>query len=130
MLVGARPPLVAFNVELAAPATIDDARAIAAAIREGGPEGLPGVRALGLELPARAGVAQVSTNVEDHLAVPLAQLVEAVARHADVAALRARRPRAGGRVRGFPTASRCATGARSRTLSSPDDGAPAQGEKN
>ncbi len=85
VLVGARPPLVAFNVELAAPATIDDARAIAAAIREGGSEGLPGVRALGLELAARGGVAQVSTNVEDHVAVPLARLVEAVARHADVA---------------------------------------------
>ena len=78
------PPLVAFNVELAPPATLAGARAIAAAIREGGPEGLPGVRALGLELPARGGVAQVSTNVEDHLAVPLARLVEAVARHADV----------------------------------------------
>ena len=85
VLVGARPPLVAFNVELAAPATLADARAIAAAIREGGPEGLPGVRALGLELPARGGVAQVSTNVEDHLAVPLARLIEAVARHADIA---------------------------------------------
>jgi glutamate formiminotransferase/glutamate formiminotransferase/formiminotetrahydrofolate cyclodeaminase len=84
VLVAARPPLVAFNVELAAPATLADARAIAAAIREGGPEGLPGVRALGLELPARVGVAQVSTNVEDHLAVPLARLVQAVARHADI----------------------------------------------
>jgi glutamate formiminotransferase len=85
VLVAARPPLVAFNVELAPPATIEDARAIAAAIREGGPEGLTGVRALGLKLHAR-GVAQVSTNVEDHLAVPLAELVAAVARHAPVAA--------------------------------------------
>jgi glutamate formiminotransferase len=76
---------VAFNIELAPPATLADARAIAAAIREGGTEGLPGVRALGLELPARGGVAQVSTNVEDHVATPLAALVEAVARHADVA---------------------------------------------
>ena len=41
-LVAARPPLVAFNVELAPPATLDDAKRIAAAIREGGPEGLPG----------------------------------------------------------------------------------------
>ena len=68
MLVAARPPLVAFNVELAPPATLDDARAIAALIREGGAEGLPGVRAIGLELTARGGVAQVSTNVEDHRA--------------------------------------------------------------
>jgi len=86
VLVAARPPLVAFNIELAPPARLADARAIAAAIREGGPEGLPGIRALGLELPARAGVAQVSTNVEDHEAVPLAALVEAVSRHAGVAA--------------------------------------------
>ncbi|HEV2786166.1 MAG TPA: hypothetical protein VGV67_07260, partial [Solirubrobacteraceae bacterium] len=86
VLVGARPPLVAFNVELAPPATVEDARTIAALIREGGAEGLPGVRAIGLELTARAGVAQVSTNVEDHLAVKLAQVVEAVARHARVAA--------------------------------------------
>ena len=35
VLVAARPPLVAFNVELAPPATLDDARAIAARIRGG-----------------------------------------------------------------------------------------------
>jgi glutamate formiminotransferase / 5-formyltetrahydrofolate cyclo-ligase len=86
VLVAARAPLIAFNVELAAPATVDDARAIAAAIRGGGEHELPGVRAIGLELPARDGIAQVSTNVEDHVAVPLAQLVVAVARHAPVAA--------------------------------------------
>ena len=57
---------------------------IAAAIREGGPEGLPGVRALGLWLAHRGGVAQVSANVEDHRAVPLARLLAAVARHAPV----------------------------------------------
>ena len=81
VLVAARPPLVAFNVELAPPATLEDARAIAERIREGGPEGLPSVRALGLWLDAR-DVAQVSTNVEDHRAVPLAKVVEAIARHA------------------------------------------------
>jgi glutamate formiminotransferase/glutamate formiminotransferase/formiminotetrahydrofolate cyclodeaminase len=86
VLVAARPPLVAFNVTLAPPATPADARAIAALIREGGAEGLPGVRALGLELAAQGGIAQVSTNVEDHRAVPLAQLVAAIARHAPVAA--------------------------------------------
>jgi glutamate formiminotransferase len=86
VLVAARPPLVAFNLELAPPATLADARAIAARIREGGTEGLPGVRALGLELTEQGGVAQVSTNVEDHRAVPLADLVAAVARHAPVAA--------------------------------------------
>ena len=81
VLVAARPPLVAFNVELASPATVDDARAIASRIREGGADGLPGVRAIGLWLDAR-GVAQVSTNVEDHRRVPLAEVVAAIARHA------------------------------------------------
>ncbi len=81
VLVAARPPLVAFNVELAPPATLDDARAIAARIRETGPEGLESVRAIGLWLAA-SGVAQVSTNVEDHRATPLARVVEAIARHA------------------------------------------------
>ena len=79
VLVGARPPLVAFNVELAPPATLEDARAIAAEIREGGPAGLPGVRALGVWLGER-GVAQVSMNIEDYLAVPLATVVAAIAR--------------------------------------------------
>jgi glutamate formiminotransferase/glutamate formiminotransferase/formiminotetrahydrofolate cyclodeaminase len=81
-LVAARPPLVAFNLELAGDV---DPRPIAAAIREGGPDGLPGVRAIGLRLSARGGVAPVSCHVEDPLAVPLARVVEAVARHAQVA---------------------------------------------
>ncbi len=81
VLVAARPPLIAFNVELAPPATLEDARAIAAAIREGGPEGLHSVRAIGLWLAARE-VAQVSTNVEDHRVTSLARVVEAIARHA------------------------------------------------
>lgn len=97
VLVGVRPPLLAFNVELAAPATVDDARRIAAQVREGGDDGLPGVRAIGLRLEHADGlaattgvdgasIAQVSCNVEDHVAVPLATLVAAVARHAEVAA--------------------------------------------
>lgn len=84
VLVAARPPLVAFNVELAPPATVKDAKAIAAAVREGGPEGLPGVRALGVWLEQR-GVAQVSTNVEQHQIVPLAALIATIARHARIA---------------------------------------------
>jgi glutamate formiminotransferase len=81
VLVAARQPLVAFNVELTGTATLEDAKEIAARIRDGGPEGLPGVRAIGLWLDAR-GVAQVSTNVEDHRRVPLAEVVAAIARHA------------------------------------------------
>ncbi len=92
VLVAARPPLLAFNVELEPPASLDDARAIAARIRESGPEGLPGVRAIGLWLAER-GVAQVSTNVEDHRVVTLADVVAAVAVH---------RPVRGAEVVGLP----------------------------
>jgi glutamate formiminotransferase len=46
--------------------------------------GLPGVRALGLYLKER-GCAQVSTNVHDHRAVPLREIVNHVRRHAEVA---------------------------------------------
>jgi glutamate formiminotransferase / 5-formyltetrahydrofolate cyclo-ligase len=85
VLVAARPPLVAFNLELGPQATAEDARRIARAIREGGADGLPGLRAIGLTLAARGGVAQVSCNVEDHEALPLARVLEAVERHAPVA---------------------------------------------
>ncbi|HWD63854.1 MAG TPA: hypothetical protein VG405_01645 [Solirubrobacteraceae bacterium] len=81
VLVSARPPLVAFNVELAPPATVEQAREIAALIREGGPEGLPGLRAIGLWLAARAH-AQVSMNVEDHERLALQDVVSSIARHA------------------------------------------------
>ena len=83
-LVAARRPLIAFNLELAPPATVDDARAIAAAIRAGGAEGMPGVRALGLRLERR-DVVQVSTNIEDHRTVTATAVLAAVARHAAVA---------------------------------------------
>lgn len=81
VLVAARPPLVAFNVELEPTATLEDARAIAGAIRETGSEGLPGVRAIGLWL-AHRGCAQVSTNIEDPAKTPLAAVVAAIAPHA------------------------------------------------
>jgi glutamate formiminotransferase / 5-formyltetrahydrofolate cyclo-ligase len=84
-LVAARPPLIAFNVELAPPATKADAMGIAAGLREGGPAGLPGVRAIGLELANRDGRPQVSLNVEDHERVSLADVVQAIARHATIA---------------------------------------------
>lgn len=62
VLVGVRPPLVAWNVWLPH-ASLAEARAIADRVRESG-GGLPSVRALGLYLPA-AGMAQVSMNLED-----------------------------------------------------------------
>lgn len=82
VLVGARPPLVAFNVELAPPATLETARVIAGLIREGGAEGLPSVRAIGLTLPHRGGVPQISTNIEDYRRTSPAELVRAIGRHA------------------------------------------------
>ncbi len=84
VLVAARPPLVAFNVELAPPATLEDARAIAAAIREHGEDGLPSVRAIGIWLHNR-GVAQVSMNIEDHRRTGLVDVVRAIAAHATIA---------------------------------------------
>lgn len=71
-LVTARPPLVAFNIEFDSH-DLEAARAVAAGLRESG-GGLPGVRAIGLLLGN--GRTQVSTNVHDPLAVPLAEVVE------------------------------------------------------
>jgi len=87
VVVGARRPLIAFNVDLRG-ATLDDARAIAALVRERD-RGFPGVRALGLDLPA-AGRVQVSMNVEDWEAAALHEIVarietEAASRGAEVA---------------------------------------------
>jgi glutamate formiminotransferase/glutamate formiminotransferase/formiminotetrahydrofolate cyclodeaminase len=79
-LVAARQPLVAFNVELAPPCTVEDATRIAALLREGGEHGLPGLRAIGIEL--NGGVAQVSMNVERPLELPLAEVVRALAMRA------------------------------------------------
>ena len=74
-LVTARPPLVAFNLELDTP-NPEIARAVAGRLRESG-GGLRGVRALGLP---REGGAQVSINVHSADAVPLARVVEEVQR--------------------------------------------------
>lgn len=73
-LVTARPPLAAFNVELDS-GDPELARAVAAGLRESG-GGPRGVRAIGLGLSS--GRTQVSTNVHDPLAVPLAEVVERV----------------------------------------------------
>lgn len=82
VLATARPPLVAFNLDLAG-TDVELARAIAAEIREAG-GGLPGVRAIGLYLEGR-GRAQVSTNVHDHHVTPLRAVVDAVRARAEVA---------------------------------------------
>jgi glutamate formiminotransferase len=85
VLVGARPPLIAFNVNLSG--GLEAAREIAAVVRESG-GGFQGVRALGLELEGGRMV-QVSMNVEDHEASALHEILarietEAAARGVDV----------------------------------------------
>jgi glutamate formiminotransferase/glutamate formiminotransferase/formiminotetrahydrofolate cyclodeaminase len=80
VLVGARSPLIAFNVNLRSD-DVEVGRAIAAAVRESG-GGFPGVRALGLDLP-RAGLVQVSMNVEDWEAAALHDIVARIAAEAD-----------------------------------------------
>lgn len=82
-LVAAREPLVAFNLQLQPPATLQDAQRIAAQIREGGERGLPGLRAIGVALSG--DVAQVSMNVERPLELPLGEVVRAVATLAPIA---------------------------------------------
>ena len=74
VLLGVRPPLVAFNVELDSD-DLELARLIATAIRarDGG---LPGVQALGLQLGN--GNVQVSTNLIDIEATPLHAVVERI----------------------------------------------------
>jgi glutamate formiminotransferase len=85
VIVGARRPLIAFNVNLRG--GLDVARKIASAVRERD-GGFPGVRALGLDLPS-AGLVQVSMNVEDYEAAALHEIVarideEAAAHGAEV----------------------------------------------
>ncbi|HEU0304317.1 MAG TPA: glutamate formimidoyltransferase [Gaiellaceae bacterium] len=87
VLVGARRPLIAFNVNLASE-DLQVAQEIAAVVRETG-GGYRGVRALGFPLASR-GLVQVSMNVEDWRASPLDEIVsriraEAKARGVDVA---------------------------------------------
>ncbi len=79
VVVGARRPLIAFNVNLRGGVVV--AREVASVVRESG-GGFPGVRALGLDLP-RAGVAQVSMNVEDWEAAALHEIVARVAAEAE-----------------------------------------------
>ena len=91
-LVAARPPLIAFNVEIGG--TLEDAKAIARELRA-----TLDVRALGLQL---TNAVQVSTNIEDHTKVTAAQVVAAVRAHARVtgAELVAPAPRAA--LKDFP----------------------------
>jgi glutamate formiminotransferase/glutamate formiminotransferase/formiminotetrahydrofolate cyclodeaminase len=75
VILGARSPLIAFNVNLRG--SLD----VAAVVRERD-GGFPGVRALGLDLP-RAGLVQVSMNVEDWEAAALHDIVDRIAAEAE-----------------------------------------------
>jgi glutamate formiminotransferase len=80
VIVGARRPLIAFNVNLGGGASVEVAREIARVVRERD-GGFPGVRALGLDL-REAGHAQVSMNVEDWEAAALHEIVATIEREA------------------------------------------------
>jgi glutamate formiminotransferase len=79
--VGARKPLVAFNVYLD---STDEAAAkdIARSLRASN-GGLPAVRAIGFAVPERGGVVTVSMNLVDHEVTGLVAAVEGVAGLAD-----------------------------------------------
>jgi glutamate formiminotransferase len=76
-IVGARPFLIAFNVNLAT-TDVDAARRIARAVRESS-GGLPCVKALGLWLVER-GIAQVSMNLTDFTRTSVETAVQTVHR--------------------------------------------------
>jgi glutamate formiminotransferase len=80
VLVGARAPLVAYNLVLDT-GGIDVALDVAAAVRGSG-GGMPGLQAIGVPL-ASAGLAQVSMNVIDLERAPLHEVVELVRREAE-----------------------------------------------
>jgi glutamate formiminotransferase len=79
VIVGARRPLIAFNVNLRG--SLAGAQEIARLVRERD-GGFPGVRALGLDLP-QAGLVQVSMNVEDWEAAALHDIVSRIASEAE-----------------------------------------------
>lgn len=79
--VGARPPLIAFNVDLDTDRAAT-ARRIAARVRESAPGGLPAVRALGVR---NRGRAQVSMNLLDFRRTSLTDAFDRVRREAEQA---------------------------------------------
>lgn len=79
-VVGARGPLIAYNVNLTTP-DVRLAKTIARELREGGGAGFVGVRALGLFLHSR-GLAQVSMNITRPEETPLLSVFSYIARRA------------------------------------------------
>jgi glutamate formiminotransferase len=78
--IGARRPLIAYNINLAT-GRLEIAKAIAAAIRTSG-GGLPSLKALGLSLAER-GIVQVSMNLTNHEETPLGVVFERVREEAE-----------------------------------------------
>jgi len=78
-VVGARRPLIAYNINLNTQA-VEVAREIARAVRESS-GGLVNVQAMGVV--AASGQAQVSLNLLDHTHTPLARVFELVRREAE-----------------------------------------------
>jgi glutamate formiminotransferase len=78
-IIGARKPLIAFNVNLATD-RLDVAKAVARAVRQSS-GGLPCVKALGLPLADR-GIVQVSMNLTDFRTTSMAEAFRAVAAEA------------------------------------------------
>ena len=79
-VIGARAPLIAFNVNLAT-GRLATAKAIAAAVRYSS-GGLPCVKALGIALEHR-GVAQVSMNLTNYEKTSIVRVFEAVRQEAE-----------------------------------------------
>ncbi len=71
--VGARPPMVALNINYPGDAA-ESVRTMARAIRESG-GGMRGVRALAFDLPSRGG-SQLSMNIIDLAAAPVHRVIE------------------------------------------------------
>ncbi|MBH0202304.1 MAG: glutamate formimidoyltransferase [Nitrospira sp.] len=85
--IGARPPLIAYNVNLCS-TDVGQARSIARAVRQSS-GGLPSVKAIGVELSSRRMV-QVAMNLTDYLVTPILTVfqhvkAEAAKHHIDVA---------------------------------------------
>ena len=66
--IGARPPLIAYNVNLRS-TEVEQARSIARAVRYSS-GGLPSVKAIGVALSSR-GMVQVAMNLTDYLVTPI-----------------------------------------------------------
>jgi glutamate formiminotransferase len=78
--VGARMPLIAFNVDLKSK-DVSVAKAIAKKIRASN-GGLPSVKALGFKLENR-GMVQVSMNLTDYTVTPIPKVLDAIQKEAD-----------------------------------------------